>query len=40
MAAAVKAGANISAGVDHENYHQIVSPVSSKLRNSLATDLA
>ena len=40
MVAAVKSGATISAGVDHENYQAIVSPVSSNLRNSLASDLA
>ncbi len=39
MAAAVKSGANISAGVEHENYQQTVSPVASKLRDSLAADL-
>jgi len=40
MVAAVKSGATISAGVEHENYQAIVSPVSSNLRNSLASDLA
>jgi len=40
MAAAVKSGANISAGVEHENYQQTVSPIPGKLRDSLATDLA
>ncbi len=40
MVAAVKSGANISAGVEHENYQQIVSPVASNLRDSLASDLA
>ncbi len=40
MITAVKSGANISAGVVHENYQQIVSPVSSSLRDSLASDLA
>ena len=40
MVAAVKSGATISAGVDHENYQAIVSPVTSNLRDSLASDLA
>ena len=40
MITAVKSGANISAGVEHENYQKIVSPVSSHLRDSLASDLA
>ncbi len=40
MVAAVKSGATISAGVEHENYQQIVSPVASNLRDSLASDLA
>ncbi len=40
MITAVKSGANISAGVEHENYQQVVSPVSSHLRDSLASDLA
>jgi hypothetical protein len=39
MIAAVKAGAAISAGVEHENYQAIVSPVAGNLRDSLATDL-
>ena len=39
MIAAVKSGAEISAGVEHENYTQIVSPVASNLRDSLAGDL-
>ncbi len=40
MITAVKAGANISAGVEHENYQHVVSPVSNHLRDSLASDLA
>ena len=40
MVTAVKSGADISAGVEHENYQQIVSPVTSNLRDSLASDLA
>lgn len=39
MVTAVKAGAAISAGVDHENYQAMVSPVNDRLRDSLATDL-
>jgi len=39
MVAAVKSGAAISAGVEHENYQAVLSPVSAKLRNSLAHDL-
>ena len=40
MVAAVKSGAAISAGVEHENYQAIANPVASNLRNSLASDLA
>jgi hypothetical protein len=40
MVAAVKAGAAISAGVEHENYQAVVNPVAGNLRDSLATDLA
>ena len=40
MSTAVKAGAAISAGVEHENYQAAVSPVASNLRDSLAADLA
>ncbi len=40
MIAAAKTGASISAGVDHENYQKIVSPVASNLQNSLVADLA
>ena len=39
MVAAVKSGAAISAGVDHENYQATVSPIASNLRDSLAADL-
>ena len=39
MIAAVKSGAPISAGVEHANYQQTVSPVASNLRDSLACDL-
>jgi len=40
MIAAVKAGAAISAGVEHQNYQAVVSPVAANLRDSLAADLA
>ena len=39
MAAAVKAGAAISSGVEHENYTETVSPVAENLRASLASDI-
>lgn len=39
MKAAVKSGAAISAGVDHDNYQSIVSPIASNIRDSLAADL-
>lgn len=40
MAAAAKSGAAISAGVEHENYRQTVSPLPEKLAESLVSDLA
>ncbi len=40
MCDAVKSGASISAGVDHENYRETVSPVADNIRDSLASDLA
>ncbi len=40
MITAVKSGAAISAGVEHKNYQQTVSPVASNLRDSLADDLS
>ena len=39
MIAAVKSGAAISAGIDHENYQTTVSPIASNIRDSLAADL-
>jgi len=39
MIAAVKSGATISAGVDHENYRYTINPLASNLRDSLAGDL-
>ncbi|HHJ35859.1 MAG TPA: DUF3501 family protein [Gammaproteobacteria bacterium] len=40
MVAAVKSGSAISAGVEHDNYQQTVSPLASNIRDSLAGDLA
>ncbi|VAW50892.1 Hypothetical protein i Rubrerythrin cluster [hydrothermal vent metagenome] len=40
MVNAVKTGAAISAGVEHENYQTTVSPITANVRNSLASDLA
>jgi hypothetical protein len=40
MITAAKAGAAISAGVEHENYQATLSPVSDELRQSLSTDLS
>ena len=39
MAAAVKAGADISAGVEHENYTETAAPINENLRASLASDI-
>ena len=39
MAAAVKSGAAISCGVEHENYTETMSPIAEKLRSSLASDI-
>ena len=39
MIAAVKGGAAISAGVDHENYQASANPIASNIRDSLAADL-
>lgn len=40
MITAVKTGAAISAGVEHENYQAVVSPLASNIRDSLAADLS
>ena len=40
MVAAVKAGAAISIGIDHENYRYGIEPVQPAVRDSLAADLA
>jgi hypothetical protein len=39
MVAAVKAGAAVSIGIDHENYRYAVEPVSPAVRDALAADL-
>ncbi len=39
MIAAAKTGAAISAGVEHENYQAVVSPIAANIRDSLASDL-
>jgi hypothetical protein len=40
MVAAVKSGAAVSIGIDHENYPYAVEPVSPNVRDALAADLA
>jgi len=40
MIDAVKSGAAISAGVDHENYQASLNPLPANVRDSLASDLA
>ncbi len=40
MIDAVKSGAAISAGVDHENYQAVINPIAMNIRDSLASDLA
>ena len=40
MIAAVKGGAAISAGVDHENYQATAYPIAANIRDSLAADLS
>ena len=40
MAGAVKSGAAISIGIDHESYRHAVEPVSPAVRDALAADLA
>ena len=39
MVAAVKSGGAISAGVEHENYKQSLTPLADNIRDSLAEDL-
>lgn len=40
MIAALKSGAALAAGIDHENYRVTVSPVADNVRDSLVADLA
>jgi len=40
MAAAVKSGASISAGIDHDFYSHTLDPIPDNVRESLAADLA
>lgn len=40
MAAAMRAGAQLSAGIDHQNYHYGIDHVADNIRDSLARDLA
>ncbi len=40
MIKALKSGATISAGVEHENSQAVVSPVAANVRDSLTSDLA
>lgn len=40
MAKAVKTGASISVGVDHDEYHYTVEPIPNAVRDSLSNDLA
>lgn len=40
MIKAVKNGASISAGSDHENYQAVISPIAGNIRDSLAGDLS
>lgn len=39
MIAAVKTGCAVSAGVEHENYQAVASPIAGNIRDSLAGDL-
>ena len=39
MSTAVKSGAAINAGIDHENYQHSCEPIADNIRNSLAADL-
>jgi hypothetical protein len=39
MCSAVKNGSAISAGVEHENYQAIISPIADNIRDSLAADI-
>lgn len=39
MIAAVKAGAEINVGIDHEQFHEHVSPIPTVIRDAIAEDL-
>ena len=40
QSAALKSGASLIAGIDHENYSVEISPVADNIRESLLNDLA
>jgi hypothetical protein len=40
MVEAMKSGASLSIGVDHDNYRHLLSPLPTPVRNSLSRDLA
>jgi Protein of unknown function (DUF3501) len=40
MVEAMKSGASLSIGVDHDNYRHLLGPVASQIRDSLSLDLA
>ena len=40
MVEAMKSGASLSIGVDHDNYRHLLSPLPTPIRNSLSRDLA
>jgi hypothetical protein len=40
MVAAAKSGANISMGIDHENYQKSLNPVPANIRDALVADFA
>jgi len=40
MIEAMKSGASLSIGVDHDNYRHLLSPLPTPVRNSLSRDLA
>jgi hypothetical protein len=40
MAEAMKSGASLSIGVDHDNYRHVQGPLAAPTRNSLTRDLA
>jgi hypothetical protein len=39
MAEAMKSGASLSIGVDHDNYRHLLSPLPAPIRNALSRDL-